>query len=98
MSANPNVFIVIYDSTVPEGTGEGVYIQAKAHELKNKKEIEHALKYLYRNKNKPPRAVHEFFGAYPRRVYQAVPEKFWVNTEGEVNGNYVDKRVWLKLI
>ena len=27
------VFVVIYDSTAPEGLGEGVYLQGEAHEL-----------------------------------------------------------------
>src|SRR3989344_4621199 len=43
---NDQVFIVIYDSTVPEGTGEGVYIQAKAHALTDEKEILKALEVL----------------------------------------------------
>jgi len=30
IAENNRVFIVIYDSTVPEGDGEGVYIQAMA--------------------------------------------------------------------
>jgi hypothetical protein len=29
------VFIVIYDSTVPEGKGDGLYIQAKAYQLED---------------------------------------------------------------
>src|SRR3989344_4776521 len=49
---NNNVFIVIYDSTVPEGTGEGVYVQAKAYELNDGEEIKHALKYLDGRVNK----------------------------------------------
>ena len=36
---NPDVFIVIYDSTVPEGAGEGVYIEAQARELNDPEEI-----------------------------------------------------------
>lgn len=30
---NPKVFVVVYDSTVPEGTGFGVYMKGKAHQL-----------------------------------------------------------------
>ena len=95
---NGEVFLVIYDSTVPEGTGEGVYVQAKAQELYDPKEVEHAMRYLYGRKNKTPRKAEEFLGNFPRRVYKAVPEKFWLNTDGEVNGNYVDKRIEVKLI
>jgi len=94
---NNQVFLVIYDSTVPEGTGEAVYIKARAYELTDKKEINRALKHLYGRKNKKPRKAEEFLGNYPRRVCKAVPKKFWVNTEGEVGGSYVDKRVEVEL-
>ena len=93
-----DVFLVIYDSTAPEGTGEGVYVEAKAQELSDPKEIEHAMKYLYGRKNKTPRKVNEFLGDYPRRVYKAVPEKFWINGDDEVNGNFIDTRVEVKLM
>ena len=100
IAGNPNVFLVIYDSTVPEGTGEGVYIKAKAYIVTDEKEIERALEILLKRKNKPSsklRDAREFMGKYPRRVYKAVPEKVWMNDVGEVNGNYIDKRVEIKL-
>jgi uncharacterized protein YhbP (UPF0306 family) len=98
---NPNVFIVIYDSTVPEGTGEGVYIKAKVQMLINKNEIEDAILLLQKRKSRPSsklRSSEEFLGKYPRRVYKAIPIKIWMSTDGEVNGNYVDKRVEINLI
>lgn len=52
IAENNKVFIVIYDSTVPEGTGEGVYLQAKAYMLTDPKDIEHALNYLDGRVNK----------------------------------------------
>ena len=101
IAENPSVFLVIYDSRVPEGTGEGVYIQAKAYMVTNKKEIQRARELLVKRKNKPSsklRDASEFMGDYPRRVYKAVLEKVWMNDAGEVNGNYIDKRVEIKLI
>ncbi len=95
---NNDVFLVIYDSTAPEGTGDGVYAKAKAYELHDPKEIEHAMKYLYGRKNKMAREVDEFLGDYPRRVYKAVPEKFWINSDAKINGNFVDKRIEVKLL
>jgi nitroimidazol reductase NimA-like FMN-containing flavoprotein (pyridoxamine 5'-phosphate oxidase superfamily) len=95
---NNNVFLVIYDSTAPEGTGEGVYIQAKAFELTDEKEIAHALNFLDGRVNKkkdPETRVRQFQGDYPRRVYKAIPEKVWINNAGEINGNYVDVRIEL---
>ena len=90
---NNNVFIVIYDSTVPEGHGEGVYIKAKAYELDDKDEIVDALKCLDGRVGKKPHSPEQFLNEMPRRVYKAVPEKFWVNDDGEINGNYIDVRL-----
>ena len=100
IAENNKVFLVIYDSTVPEGTGEGVYIQAKAYELDDEKEIEHALSYLdgrVHKKKDPKIRIAQFQGDKPRRVYKAVPEKVWMNDEGDINGEYIDKRVEIDL-
>ena len=43
---NNNAFLVIYDSTVPESTGEGVYIQAEVQELTEEGEALDALKVM----------------------------------------------------
>jgi len=95
---NNRIFIVIYDSTVSEGQGQGVYIQAKAYELDDEKEIESALKYLDGRIGKEGRhKVSQFQGDMPRRVYEAVPEKSWVNIDDRINGEFIDKRVEIKL-
>lgn len=95
---NNQIFIVVYDSTAPEGTGEGVYIKSKAHALTNETEILRALKILDERvgKNKE-RDASKFLGDYPRRVYKAVPEKVWINGDGDINGNYIDIRIEVKL-
>lgn len=92
---NENVFIVIYDSTVPEGTGFGVYMKGKAYQLgiKNIGEIIKALKLLYGRKSKKPRKPEEFLRLLPRRIFKFVPERVWVNSEGEIKGNYIDTRI-----
>ena len=89
------MFVVIYDSTVPEGTGFGVYMKGNAYQLglKDSSEILRALKLLYSRKNKKPRALQEFRGIFPRRVYKFVPEQAWVNADSKVKKNYVDTRV-----
>jgi nitroimidazol reductase NimA-like FMN-containing flavoprotein (pyridoxamine 5'-phosphate oxidase superfamily) len=89
---NSKVFLVIYDSTAPESTGEGVYVQAKAFELGDEEEITRGLKALDDRVNKNPHNPKDFMGKYPRRVYKAVPEKFWLNKDGDIDGNYVDVR------
>ncbi len=92
---NENVFIVIYDSTVPEGDGEGVYIQAKAYELSNPAEIRAA-----RRIKKGPYldAPDDFMGNAIRRVYKAVPEKVWMNDAEVKNGTFIrDYRIDISL-
>lgn len=101
IEVNNKVFLVIYDSTAPEGTGEGVYIQAKAFKLTNEDEISNALKYLDGRTNKqkdPTTRVAGFIDEMPRRVYKAVPEKVWINGDGEKNGNYIDIRTEINLL
>jgi general stress protein 26 len=88
---NEKIFIVIYDSTAPEGTGEGVYLQAKASEINDPDKIGEILEK--RSKLKPSnREVKEFQGEYPRRWYKATPENIWLNDYGEIDGNYIDVR------
>jgi len=89
---NNNIFIVIYDATVPWGKGEGVYIQAKAFELTDEQEIADALAYHNKRVGKDLWESEEFTGENPRRVYKAVPEKVWMNKDSEENGKFVDIR------
>ena len=90
---------MINDSTVAEGAGEGVYVKAKAQELTDKEDILSALSLLDKRVGKTnKRDANEFLDDYPRRIYKAIPEKFWVNGEGEVDGNYIDKRVEVDLL
>lgn len=49
---NPSAFVTIYDSTVPAGTGFGVYFEGKAYELKNIKDILIGTKEVYKRKKK----------------------------------------------
>jgi len=95
IQANRSVFIVIYDSTVPEGTGLGVYMKGTARVMDehDMNEIKEAAKLLARRKNKNPRTPEEYLGSYPRRIFKFVPQEVWVNSDGDVDGNYVDVRV-----
>lgn len=94
--ANEDVFIVIYDSTVPEGDGEGVYIEAKAVELSDPEEILRVRKikkgedYI----GKP----NDFIGDAIRRVYKAVPQSIWMNDAEVQDGVFIrDYRVDIDL-
>lgn len=97
ITGNHRVFLNIYDSTVAEGTAEGVYMQAKASELIDPNEIEHALKLLAGRKNKPPKSADLFLNNSLRRVYKAIPIKTWINTDEVINGLHVDGRIEVSL-
>lgn len=92
---NPYVFLAIYNSTIPEGTGagRGVYIQAQAGELSDPDRIARAHQLLAGRSGKMPRPAGNFLGSMPRRIYQATPEKVWVNDVVERNGSRIDVRV-----
>lgn len=93
---NENVFIVIYDSTVPEGEGEGVYIEAKAYELTDPDEITKVrrLKKGLDYDGSPD----DFLGDANRRVYKAVPQRVWMNDAELKDGVFIrDYRVEISL-
>jgi uncharacterized protein YhbP (UPF0306 family) len=94
---NPNVFLTIYDSTVPEGTGEGVYIQARAAVVTDLKEAARAIYLLYTRKKKALRDINRFFDLRPRRIYKAIPEKAWLNSAERINDESIDIRVEINL-
>ena len=82
--------IVVYDSTVPPGTGKGLYMEARAYELTDSRECSHALACLHRRGWEHPPAVDMVLGTTLRGVYKAVPEKIWISTE---DSNGLDGRV-----
>lgn len=96
---NPHVFLVIYDSTIPEGTGarSGVYIEAHARELTDHKTITVAHRLLAGRVGKPPRPAECFLGPWPKRIYCATPERVWVNDLREQEGSLLDVRVEVDL-
>jgi len=98
ISENPKVFLLIYDSTVPQGQGEGVYIKATAGEMTYPVEMEHAVSLLYKRKGKEPRKVEEFLGESPRRLYKATPKQCWVNLDIDVKSNFIDTRKEISLV
>lgn len=98
--ANGEAFIVIYDSTVPEGTGKGVYIQARVRMLTDEAEALAALRVLDARVGKiKERDFQKFSSEAPLRVFQATPEKIWMNADAkDENNNYIkDTRVELPL-
>ncbi len=84
---NEDVFIVIYDSTVPEGDGEGVYFEAKAYEVTDPEEINHARR-IKKGADFSGDAA-DFLGDAVRRCYKAVPRRAWMNDAQINNGKFI---------
>ena len=80
---NNQIALVMFDPMQPEGTGRGVYIEAKAQELNDLAEIKKAIPLMYDRKNKPHKLAEEFSGEGRRRIYKAVPTKVWVKLAKE---------------
>ena len=71
---NGKVFLVIYDSTIPAGQGEGVYIEATAAELQDSQEIAHAHQLLQARRPVPYWPLEQVQGNGPARLYKAIPK------------------------
>jgi general stress protein 26 len=100
LRTNNEAFLVIYNSTVPQGTGEGVYIQAKVRELTDETEIMAARALMDKRVGKvKPRQFSDYTGEAPLRGYQASAVKVWMNDLAlDAQGNYIkDVRVEISL-
>ncbi|MEK9157985.1 MAG: hypothetical protein AAB638_02250, partial [Patescibacteria group bacterium] len=90
-----------FDSSAPEGQGDGVYFEASIEELSDENEINLAIEVLNKRVTKDEfrvKRTEEVIGLGAWRIYKAVPTKISKLTEGEyVNDQYVDKRVEIEL-
>lgn len=89
--ANGRVFIVIYDSTPPNQPTQGVYIQAEAYELNEEQEVM-AAALVFKDDPYNPSDGKQYLGNKPRRIYKAVPQKIWLNSDSKVDDNFIDVR------
>jgi nitroimidazol reductase NimA-like FMN-containing flavoprotein (pyridoxamine 5'-phosphate oxidase superfamily) len=85
---NNRIFITIYGSSrqADNGRQECVYIKARAKQLDDEDEIAHALHYFYGlgdRKHLPA----DFMDGGVKRLYQAVPEKVWLNEVSDTQIN-----------
>lgn len=85
--SNENVSIVVYDSTVPEGEGEGVYIEAVASELSDPQEILH-VRTLKKGEDYQPEEG-EFTAEAVRRVYKADVIRMFINDAEIQDGVFI---------
>ena len=90
--------ITIFDSSVSEGTGEGVYFSGVGSELERDC-LEKILKLLQNRAKKPSkRTVDDYQNNSPRRIYKFQPQQVWVTGERLAVGNQlVDTKIQLDL-
>lgn len=94
--ANGKGFVVIYDSRIPEGEGEGVYITATVKELTRVGEVKEAIKVMYKSKAKDV-STDKFLGKSILRAYKVIPKKVWINDAERRDELYIDFRISVKL-
>lgn len=97
IAQNNNVFLVIYDSTVPPGTGEGVYVKAVAEQINDPEEVKRVFDLL---KGRHATEFWDFEAVSetgPIRLYKAIPQQVWMNNDGEKDGHYIDIRTEVRL-
>lgn len=91
--ANGKAFIVVYDSTVAPGHGEGVYMQVSCTEITDPDEIATAHKLIQDRRPSPYWKLEEVQGDRPVHLFKAVPQKIWMNGDSQKDGQYIDVRV-----
>jgi general stress protein 26 len=94
----PLIFVVVYDSTVPEGEGLGLYLEMEAKMLCTKAEIQRAKGFYDTGFFKHADFGHnQFLDGCPQGFYKAVPLRIWHNDDAVEHGHFIDTRAALKL-
>ncbi len=102
---NPEVALSIFDSRAVDDEIDGVYIKARAFEVKSKAELIKGLtcyaKKMFTKRTDITRFVKQykdFRGTSVLRLYKAVPTKFYKLAPSEIyNEKYIDSRLEVKL-
>jgi nitroimidazol reductase NimA-like FMN-containing flavoprotein (pyridoxamine 5'-phosphate oxidase superfamily) len=80
LSARPEVSIVVFDSGVPIGTGQGVYMSGRAEELADE-ELERGIEVFARRSGEHggrPWSVGDVRPPAPHRLYRASVDQHWM--------------------
>lgn len=84
---NENVFAVIYDSTMAEGTGEAVYMEGTAHEVNDENEVEQIVSW---QSGSMKVSFGQVMGDSIHRFYKFTPLRIWMNDDQkDENGDYI---------
>ena len=80
LSGRPEVSIVVFDSGVPIGTGQGVYMSARAEELAGE-ELERGIEVFARRSEEHggrPWSAEDVRRPAPHRLYRASVDRHWM--------------------
>jgi Pyridoxamine 5'-phosphate oxidase len=86
---DPRIFVVVYDSTVPPGTGLGIYLKMRARAITDEPTVLKVKRTIFQKEQDD---VHGFVGRGPRRVFTAKPLEVWHNTDRRLCGYFIDTR------
>lgn len=91
---NSNIYITIFNSTVAEGDGLGLYLRAEAGVVVDN-ELDVAIEH-YNSSTRIFKLDREnCTGNAPTRMYKAIVSQQWINESIEQDGFYIDKRIEL---
>lgn len=95
---NNHVMFVIFNSMVPRGKGEGIYMQGSVYELKTEEEVLEAYKYFYGRNDANPHEPSYYLGGSTRKMYKITPTIVWLNAWQKVHGIFTDTRIEVSLL
>lgn len=96
--ANGQAYIVVYDSTVPPGSGKGVYVEAHCRQLSDADEMKAAFELIIERRGDIPYwEFEEFQPDKPIRLYKAEPLHIYTNGGVMIDGEYIDSRIEVDL-
>lgn len=78
IALNEQAFIVIYDSTITPGHGEGFYAEVVCKELDRSTEINLAIEFLHTRFGEPYMTPAGVQGSAEFRLYKAIVKNAWV--------------------
>ena len=87
---NNQVSLVIFNSMVPRGKGEGLYMQATVEELTTEEEVRDSYTYFYGRNDATPHVPSYYLTETKRHMYKIVPIKIWTNGWEKVAGVFTD--------
>ena len=85
------IFVTIFDSSLPEGKGIGIYMRAEAKEVPVD-ELEKVIQIYNTSTEIYKLDMNNCSGDAPTRLYKATPHQLWLNDGETHDGYWIDIR------